>query len=113
MIRNSVIATLASLALAGVASAADSVVIDIAEVDFDDPAQATAVYEKIVDASEKVCRDLHYGSMSSYGSLLTQRRFYAECVTKTVSDTIADVAQPALTSEHAARDVDAFTVASQ
>ena len=112
MIRT-ITATLAATTLAGAVSAADTVVIDVTDVDFSDPAQAATVYERIVAASEEVCADMNFGSVASHGALSTQRYAYAQCVTLTIAEAVDEANRPALSREHAAQDVETFEVASQ
>lgn len=110
MIRTVLTASLAAAAVAFAASAED-VVIDISSVDFNDPAQVSAVYAKVVEASETICNELYIEAAPRQVGYFEAARMYAACVKVTVDDTVKAAELPALSAAHASAGSE-FAVAS-
>jgi UrcA family protein len=118
MLRTLSLAAVAASALAASAHAApasprESVVIDIAGVNFSDPAQAEAVYDKVLQASRDVCAELYLDAPVREVDLAAKRPLYATCVKDTVDGAVETANQPALTQLNAAIDVEAAALASK
>lgn len=113
MARTLITSTLAAVALAAAASAGESVVIDIAGVDFNDPAQATAIYSKVVDAAEAVCAEMYIDDATHLIGYAERVRMAADCVDATIAETLAKAEQPALEAIYASSaPASSFAVAS-
>jgi hypothetical protein len=112
MIRTLIAASLAAAAVTFTASAED-VVIDISAVDFDDQAQAAAIFEQIVDASREVCADMYVDHPTRAVSYFERQRLYASCVENTVAETVAAAELPELSAVFASASFSPYAVASK
>jgi hypothetical protein len=107
-------ATLAACALGAAAFAGeDTIVIDVSEVDFADPAAVAIVYDQVVAASEAVCTTIYIDEMPHTVSYFERVRLYDKCVAVTIEDAISAADLQPLSATHAARDVEAYQVAAQ
>jgi hypothetical protein len=113
MIRSIIAASLAAAAVTVAASAADDVVIDVTGVDFADPAQVSAVYDKVVEASRSVCEEIYIKDAPFQINYFERQRMFAACVELTVADTVKAASLPALSELYASSaPVSSFAVAS-
>jgi UrcA family protein len=112
MIRTLSVAALAASVLSVSVQAKDSVTIDVSGVNFADPAQVSALYDKVLQASRDVCAEIYLNAPLRDVALSERRPLYAACVKETVDGAVKTADQPALTQLHAANDVDAYALAS-
>jgi UrcA family protein len=86
-------------AVTGSAAAQDRVVIDYSKTDLTTPVGASALYRRIVNVADAVCRP--DPALGLHGQFVAR-----ECVRKAVTRAVEDVHSPLLTARHGGETAD-------